>query len=265
MAFLIDSHCHMDAPELAPDAVTLMMAARDNGVLGFVIPAVERSNWATVSELARQVPGAGYALGIHPMYIRSVQPDDLLQLRALVEHAMSDPKFVGIGEIGLDYFEPNLDRTVQWQVFTEQLRIANDFNLPVVLHVRRSQDMILKAIRQFNPVGGIAHAFNGSTQQAKQFVERRFCLGFGGAMTFTRALQIRRLAAELELEAIVLETDAPDIAPEWINHQRNDPTQLPQIAKVLAQLRKETNLDLICDQTSNNVLRVLPRLANLVG
>jgi TatD DNase family protein len=263
MNFLIDSHCHMDAGEFDLDAVGILQAAQSQGVAGFVIPAVERSNWSQVAALAQQVAGAMYTLGIHPMYINTVQPDDLALLRVQVQAALSDPKFLGIGEIGLDYFEPGLDRQAQWQVFIKQLKIAKDFDLPVVMHVRRSQDMILKGLRQIQPISGIAHAFNGSEQQAAQFVERNICLGFGGAMTFTRALQIRRLAMQLPIEAIVLETDAPDIAPEWINHQRNDPTQLPRIAKVLAELRPKTSLEAIWEATTQNVFRVLPRAERL--
>ncbi len=253
----------MDAGEFGLDAVGILQAAKSQEVAGFVIPAVERSNWPRVAALAQQVPGAMYTLGIHPMYVNTVQPDDLALLRVQVQAALSDPKFLGIGEIGLDYFEPGLDRQVQWQIFIEQLKIAKDFDLPVIMHVRRSQDMILKGLRQIQPVSGIAHAFNGSEQQAAQFIERNICLGFGGAMTFTRALQIRRLAAQLPIEAIVLETDAPDIAPEWINHQRNDPTQLPRIAKVLAELRPELSLAAIWQATTQNVLRVLPRAQRL--
>jgi TatD DNase family protein len=259
MAFLIDSHCHMDAGAFAQDAVGILQVAQTLGVAGFVIPAVEHSNWQSVANLAQQVPGAMYTLGIHPLYINSLQPTDLALLRAQVQSALSDPKFLGIGEIGLDYFEPGLDRQVQWDVFIEQLKIAKDFDLPVIMHVRRSQDMVLKALREIQPISGIAHAFNGSNQQAEQFVKRNICLGFGGAMTFTRALQIRRLAMQLPIEAIVLETDAPDIAPEWINRLRNDPTQLPRIAQVLAELRQESNLAAIWSATTQNVFRVLPR------
>jgi TatD DNase family protein len=259
MTFLIDSHCHLDAGEFGQEAVGIMRAAQRQGVAGFVIPAVARANWNAVAQLAQQVHGAMYTLGIHPMYINSFDPADIALLRAQVQLVMNDPKFLGIGEIGLDYFEPNLDRELQWTVFVEQLKIAKDFDLPVIMHVRRSQDMVLKGLRQIQPVSGIAHAFNGSEQQAVQFFERNICMGFGGAMTFTRALQIRRLAAQLPIQAIVLETDAPDIAPEWINHQRNDSTHLPRIAQVLAQLRQETDLDSIWQATTDNVLRVLPR------
>ncbi|MDE2428482.1 MAG: TatD family hydrolase, partial [Burkholderiales bacterium] len=170
---------------------------------------------------------------------------------------------VAIGEIGLDFFVPALTqsplREKQEFFYTEQLKIARDFDLPVLLHVRRSQDIILKHLRRIRVVGGIAHAFNGSAQQAATFAGLGFKLGFGGAMTYTRALQIRRLAAELPLNLIVLETDAPDIPPSWIKDVPNSPAQLPQIGKVLADLRN-MRIDDIAEATSANAFAVLLRM-----
>ena len=134
----------------------------------------------------------------------------------------------------------------------------------MLLHVRRSQDSILKYLRRIKPPGGIAHAFNGSMQQAQAFIGLGFKLGFGGAMTFTRALQIRRLAAELEQDAIVLETDAPDISPAWLHPQRNRPEEIPRIGEVLAQLRSVSH-DAIAQMTSANAGAVLPRLGRLIS
>jgi TatD DNase family protein len=256
---LIDSHCHWDASEFNGDAVPLLQEAVALGVTGFLLPAVERSNWTTVSQLSCAVPEVRYCLGIHPLYVKGHNQEslasDLQALRALIPSALNDPRFVGIGEIGLDYFVPDLNRELQWFAFSEQLKLARDFELPVVMHVRRSQDMILKGVRQFGISHGIAHAFNGSDQQADTFVQLGLCLGFGGAMTYTRALQIRRLASSLPLEALVLETDAPDIAPEWINHERNDSRQLPRIAQVLADLRG-ISFEQVAVATTANVQRV---------
>jgi TatD DNase family protein len=188
-------------------------------------------------------------------------------LWAAVERAIVDERFVGIGEIGLDFFVPELTtetmREKQTYFYVEQLKIAREFALPVILHVRRSQDLLLKHLRRIAVVGGIAHAFNGSEQQAQAFISLGFVLGFGGAMTFTRALQIRRLASQLPLEAVVLETDAPDISPAWLHPGMNTPAQLPKIAAVLAKLRGQP-LEQIAAQTSQNVARVLPRLGNLM-
>ena len=237
----IDTHCHLDAHEFGGESVEQARKAREQGVGMIVIPAVETANFSIVADLAAGVDNGCYALGIHPIYVPNAKEDDLLLLRQRVEAALADPRFVAVGEIGLDFFVPMLTepamREKQERFFREQLRIARDFCLPVLTHVRRSQDQVLKHVRQIRPNGGIAHAFNGSFQQAQNYIDLGFQLGFGGAMTFTRALQIRRLAAELPLDAIVLETDAPDISPAWLHPGRNSPEQLPAIGAALAQLR----------------------------
>ncbi|MFK7967278.1 MAG: TatD family hydrolase, partial [Burkholderiaceae bacterium] len=149
----------------------------------------------------------------------------------------------------------------QERVYVEQLKLAQEFELPVILHVRRSQDRLLKYLRQVPVSGGLAHAFNGSEQQASRFIAAGFALGFGGAMTFARALQIRRLAASVSAEAFVLETDSPDMAPEWINRERNDPGHLPKIAEVMAQLRG-IDVETVIAHSTANARRCLPRLAH---
>jgi TatD DNase family protein len=180
----------------------------------------------------------------------------------------SSARSSSIGEIGLDFFIPMLCepamRTKQEHFLREQLRIARDFGLPVLTHVRRSQDQVLKHVRQIRPAGGIAHAFNGSFQQAQNFIDLGFRLGFGGAMTFTRALQIRRLALELPLDTIVLETDAPDIAPSWIHPGRNSPEELPAIGRMLAALRGMAD-DEVRETTGQSALAAIPRLKNLLA
>ncbi|MES2150527.1 MAG: TatD family hydrolase [Pseudomonadota bacterium] len=259
----IDTHCHLDAHEFGAEALAVAQRSLEGGVSAIVIPAIGRANFATVAQLAATAPNASYALGIHPVCVPQASEDDLLALRAAVEAALGDPRFVAVGEIGLDFFIPMLAepamRAKQEHFLREQLRIARDFELPVLTHVRRSQDQVLKHVRQLRPAGGIAHAFNGSFQQAQAFIELGFRLGFGGAMTFTRALQIRRLAATLPLSAIVLETDAPDIAPAWVHPGRNSPEQLPAIGAVLAELRG-ASLAEIAAATSANARAVLPRL-----
>lgn len=264
---LVDSHCHLDAAEFGGDAAAIAQRASDEGVRWIVIPAVELANFDAVAALAATLPICVYALGIHPMYVPQAQEDDLKRLRERVSAAISDPRFVGIGEIGLDFFIPELAqgalRDKQEFFYAEQLKIARDFDLPAILHVRRSQDVLLKYLRRIRVKGGIAHAFNGSEQQARAFIELGFALGFGGAMTFTRALQIRRLAASLPPEAIVLETDSPDIAPAWLHPGVNTPAQIPRIAAVLAELRGQPLAE-VASQTSMNVARVLPRLGSLM-
>ncbi len=147
-------------------------------------------------------------------------------------------------------------------MFTEQLKIAVDFDLPVILHVRRAIDPILRELRRYRPRGGIAHAFNGSRVQADEMIALGFKLGFGGAMTFDGSKRIRELAATLPIEAIVLETDAPDIPPQWLNRGRNEPAELPRIAAVLAELRQVSAAE-IADRTARNARDALPRLAGV--
>jgi TatD DNase family protein len=263
----IDTHCHLDAHEFGGESLAVAGQAAKAGVSMIVIPAVDRYNFDVVAQLAASAPNASYALGIHPMCVPNATENDLALLRTKVEAAMGDPRFVAIGEVGLDFFIPMLTepamREKQDHFLREQLRMARDFALPVLMHVRRSQDQVLKHVRQIRPAGGIAHAFNGSFQQAQMFIDLGFKLGFGGAMTFSRALQIRRLATTLPIEAIVLETDAPDISPVWIHPARNSPEQLPAIGVALAEMRG-MDAQQVATVTHQNALAALPRLAQLL-
>lgn len=260
----IDTHCHLDAGEFAGEELAVADDAAGQGVGMIVVPAVAPFNFDAVARLAQQRGNCAYALGIHPLYVPGCDESDLLALRNAIEAALSDRRFVAIGEIGLDFFVPALKepamREKQEHFYSEQLKLAREFELPVLLHVRRSQDIILKYLRRIAVPGGIAHAFNGSFQQAETFVGLGFKLGLGGAMTFPRSLQIRRLAAEVPLDAVVLETDAPDISPAWLHPQRNTPDQIPRIGQVLAELRGMDIAD-VAAATSANAHAVLPRLA----
>jgi len=260
----IDSHCHIDASEFDADREVVREAARQAGVTTCVIPAVECANFVRVKELAHRYHDV-YALGIHPLYVPTAKEDDLKTLEQTISEAITDHRLVALGEIGLDYFVPDLCtpamRKKQWHFYIEQIKLAKRFQLPVILHVRRSADMLLKGLRQiaFNG-GGIAHAFNGSFQQAKLFIDMGFKLGFGGTLTYERSLQIRRLAVELPIESIVLETDAPDIPPKWLYQSRlkNTPIELPRIGAVLAELRGVTTKE-VALQTSQNVKSLFNR------
>ncbi|MCH8618895.1 TatD family hydrolase [Undibacterium sp. TS12] len=266
----IDSHCHLDANEFGGQSLSVAEEAAGAGVSAIIVPAVHKTNFEAVITLGQQREDCFYALGIHPMYVPTSKEEDLQLLRdrvaGLMAGADAGSKLVAIGEIGLDYFVPELTqsplREKQEHFYIEQLKLARDFDLPVLLHVRRSQDIILKHLRHIQVNGGIAHAFNGSAQQAEVFIKLGFKLGFGGAMTFTRALQIRRLASDLPLDSIVLETDAPDIPPAWLDEEFNTPAQLPEIGRVLAELRNMSIADLAA-ATSANVRTVLPRM--LIG
>jgi TatD DNase family protein len=272
MAPWIDTHCHLDAPEFGPDRAQVRERAAQAGVAMCVIPAVEVANFTAVRELAHGMSDA-YALGIHPLCTGRAADGDLELLdRALALHR-GDPRLVAVGEIGLDYFVPGLDSERQEMFYRAQLALARKHRLPVVLHVRRSADRLLRELRTAG-VGGIAHAFNGSAQQASQFLDLGFKLGFGGNLTYDRALQIRRLAAGLPLDALVMETDAPDIPPHWLYataqqreggaaQGRNEPAELPRIARELAQLRGIEPAELAAAST-RNALQALPALAALL-
>lgn len=281
----IDTHCHLDAPEFGPDHALGLQAresARALGVALCVYPAVEHADFDTVRELAHRT-GDAYALGIHPLYVPRALDSDLQALADELERRAGDPRLVAVGEIGLDFFVPELCtpamRERQWQCYREQLRLAQRHGLPVILHGRRSVDWLLKGLREAaargRPVaGGIAHAFNGSLQQAQALLALGFKLGFGGAATFDAARQLRQLFATLPPEALVLETDAPDIPPQWLYVNAaeraagrpqglNSPAELPRIGAGLAGLRGLTP-DALADLSTANALAALPRLGSLL-
>lgn len=269
----IDTHCHLDANEFGGHADAVVRRARAAGVVQIVVPAVDVANFDAVRRLAHEHQLA-YALGIHPLYVDRAGDTDIDGLAEALDAHRHDPRLVAVGEIGLDHFVLGTDRARQEQFYAAQLRLARELDLPVILHVRRSADTLLKHLRRTPVPGGIAHAFNGSDQQAQAFVAMGFKLGFGGAMTFERALQLRRLAQTLPLEAIVLETDAPDIPPQWLYRTAaerrsepgatapNEPAQLPRIAQTLAALRG-ISLTEVADATRAHACAALPKLGAL--
>jgi TatD DNase family protein len=261
---LIDTHCHLDAAEFDANRASVIAEATENDVKMMVVPAVHRSNFEFVSQIAKENPSCVHAFGIHPMYVNQSSTEDLQVLAKLIESQMqTEQPPVAIGEIGLDFFIDGFDKAKQEFFFIEQLKLAKQFELPVILHVRKSIDDILKHLRQHRVTGGIAHAFNGSMQQAEQFIELGFKLGFGGALTYTRALKIRELVSTLPLEAIVLETDAPDIPPEWLEKsEKNSPKQVVKIAKEIALLRRIPCAQ-VAEITTKNSMQILPKMAKL--
>ncbi|MEN9905271.1 MAG: hypothetical protein RLZZ555_1836 [Pseudomonadota bacterium] len=281
----IDTHCHLDAPEYGPDHALGLQGREQARALGVglcVYPAVARFDFDSVRLLANQT-GDAYALGIHPLFVPRAQDSDLQALADALERHAGDPRLVAVGEIGLDFFVPQLCtpgmRERQWRFYREQLRLAQRHGLPVILHLRRSVDWLLKGLREMaargRPVaGGIAHAFNGSAQQAQAFLSLGFKLGFGGATTFDAARQLRQLFATLPPEALVLETDAPDIPPQWLYVSAaeraagrpqgvNSPAELPRIGAALAGLRG-LSAEALADLSTANALVALPRLAALL-
>lgn len=271
----IDTHVHMDDSRFA-DADAVRHAARHAGVSRLVIPAIGPRNFAAVRELAHAW-GDGYALGVHPMYLPPDADATLAALEQVLQQNRNDPHLVAMGEIGLDFFEPDLCtpamRTLQEYYFAAQLRLARKFQLPVILHVRRSLDKVLKFLRQNPPLGGIAHAFSGSWQQAQQTIDMGLKLGFGGAVTFERATRLHELVEKLPLDALVLETDAPDIPPHWVyvtmqerlagkQQGINSPIELPRIGQTVAALRGLSSEELR-EATTANAHVALPKLNGL--
>ena len=275
----IDTHCHLDAAEFSADVPAVRARARQAGVGRLVIPGVAVGNFQVVRELAHH-NGDAYALGIHPLYVAQSVDADLATLAAELALRLDDPRLVAVGEIGLDFFVPELQqsplRERQEFFYRAQLLLARRHDLPVILHVRRSADRLLKHLRELAPPGGwhgIAHAFNGSAQQAQAFIDLGLKLGFGGAMSFEAARQIRQLATELPVQALVLETDSPDIPPQWLYQSaearaagapqgRNEPAELPRIAQVLAGLRGMP-IEALARACAVNALAALPRLSQL--
>lgn len=280
MTVWIDTHCHLDAAELRTDLDDVQRRAAASGVAHCVIPAVAVTNFDAVRLLAHRF-SYSYALGIHPICVPQARDADLQALDEVLEERKSDPRLVAVGEIGLDYFLPELMtspmRERQHHFYREQLKLARKHGLPVILHVRRSADTLLKQLRELAPADGwrgIAHAFNGSEQQASEFFKLGFKLGFGGAVSFEPARQLRRLASTLPLESLVMETDSPDIAPQWLYRTaaergqglpqgRNEPAELPRIAQQVAQLRG-LSAQALAAATTRNALAALPRLRELV-
>lgn len=280
MSGWIDTHCHLDAPEFAADVADVRARARERGVVHCVLPAVQVQDFGRARALAHEF-GDSYALGIHPLYVKQADDRDLTRLDEALARWHDDPHLVAVGEIGLDYFVPELCeeplRSRQEYFYVEQLRLARKHGLPVILHVRRSADMLLKGLRSVGNGGhewrGIAHAFNGSLQQAQAFIVLGLKLGFGGALTYERASNLRKLAAELPLEAIVLETDAPDMPPHWLyrtaerrsngeTQGRNEPGELPRVAQILAGLR-DIDIEVLATATGRNAATALKRLKPL--
>ena len=249
---LFDTHCHIDVGEFDPDRTRVLDDARAGGVADLLVPAVRRTTWPALIALCAADPGLHLALGMHPVYLQHHQPRDTVALSD--EVARSSP--VAIGEIGLDWQLKGLDRTQQQDLLEAQLEIAQACQLPVVLHVRKAHDVMLKTLKRFRLKGGFCHAFNGSLEQAGRYLDMGFRLGFGGMLTFERSKHLRRLAVALPLEAMVLETDAPDMTVASHQYQRNSPAYLPEVLNSMAALRGLAEAE-VAEVTTANARSVL--------
>ncbi|MCW7553909.1 TatD family hydrolase [Endozoicomonas gorgoniicola] len=257
---LIDSHCHLDFPEFDPDRSQVLTTAFEQGVEVICVPGTESERWEPLLQMCSDIqkPVKLFAaLGIHPWFVGQHEPNDL---QRLAEYFETNEHIVAVGEAGLDFALQSVNRKAQMFWLTEQLELARQFGKPVILHARKAHDLILKQLRQ-KPVkqGGIVHAFSGSEQQAYQYIEQGFCLGFGGGITYPRAKKTRALAASLPLSSLVLETDAPDMPLCGFQGQRNEPAQLTVVLETLAELRREPKAE-IAEATRLNTIKILSLL-----
>ena len=250
---LFDTHCHLDIPECFPDWAEQLARARVVGLRQMLLPGVTRRGWPGMLAMARENPGIYAAPGLHPMYLDRHRDEDL----ALLEEIATQPKVVAIGEIGLDYYHTEPDRDAQQRLFEAQLAIAARRHLPILLHIRKAHDRVLATLRRKHFCeGGIVHAYNGSLQQARAFIELGFFIAVGGAITWQRSRKIRAVAASLPLNRLTLETDAPDIPIAGQSGLRNLPENILPICQALAELRDET-AEAIARATTMNARRVL--------
>jgi TatD DNase family protein len=250
---LIDTHCHLDFPAFDEDRASVINTCRSQGIGQIIVPAVARSNWLDVLALCRQDAGLYPALGLHPVFTDQHQDSDLLELENLL--STHREQLVAVGEIGLDYYIQDPDKEKQSVLFEAQLQLARQAELPVILHVRKAHDQVLGFLQRVGVKGGTAHAFNGSLQQAKKYIDLGFKLGFGGSLTYENANRIHALARQVPLESIVLETDAPDMVVASHKGERNSPAYLTEILQALAGLRDEP-VQQLAEQTTANARAV---------
>lgn len=234
---LIDTHTHLDFPDFDADRQALMAESRALGVRQMVVLGVYQGNWQRVWDLVQSDPDLHAAFGLHPVYLEDHRPEHLTELGDWLTRLAGHRQLCAVGEIGLDYFIETLDRERQQALFDAQLQLAVDFNLPALIHVRRSHAAVIATLKRIKSKrAGIIHAFAGSQEEAREYIKLGFKLGLGGAATWPQALRMHRVLARLPLESVVLETDSPDMAPAMFPGQRNSPAHLPAICTALAAI-----------------------------
>lgn len=249
---LIDTHTHLDFPDFDVDRPQLLANARSLGVERLVVLGVHQANWQRLWDLVQGDAQLYAAFGLHPVYLDEHRPEHLGQLRSWFERLAGHRQLCAVGEFGLDYYLQHLDRERQQALFEAQLQLAVDFELPALLHVRRSHAPIIAALKKYRlKRAGIIHAFAGSREEAQEYLKLGFKLGLGGAATWPQALRLRKVVAQLPLDGVVLETDSPDMAPAMFALQRNSPEYLPAIAQALAQLMGVSATELAAASTRN--------------
>ena len=250
---LIDTHTHLDFPDFDADRQALMTECRALGVRQMVVLGVYQGNWQRVWELVQNDPDLHAAFGLHPVYLDDHRPQDLRELGDWLSRLAGHRQLCAVGEIGLDYFIETLDRERKQALFDAQLQLAADFNLPALIHVRRSHAAVIATLKRFKlQRAGIIHAFAGSQEEAREYIKLGFKLGLGGAATWPQALRMHRVLAELPLDSVVLETDSPDMAPAMFPGQRNSPAHLPAICEALAEIMAVSPEQLAAVSTTNS-------------
>ena len=245
---LFDTHCHIDFPVFDADRKVLIQKAEAVGVKYIMVPGVKKEDWRLLRMHVALNKNLHAALGLHPLFIDQHKDKHLHDL----EMALNLPPVSAVGEIGLDFYNPDCNREKQEMFFRAQIKIAGHKELPVILHVRKAHTEVLKHIKMMNfKQGGIVHAFNGSLEIAKEYIKQGFMLGFGGTMTYARSVKIRELVKVLPLSSIVLETDAPDMIPSSSTSDRNTPVHLLDIFKEFCKLRDESPEELAAATTAN--------------
>lgn len=230
---LVDTHCHLDDGEFDRDRDEVIARAREAGVRRQIVPAIDAASWPKLREVCAQDEGLHPAYGLHPLLLDRHTDAHLDELRGWIERERP----VAVGECGLDYFVEGLDPERQQHYFDGQLKIARDFDLPVIVHARRAVDAVIASIRRVGGLRGVVHSFSGSEEQARQLWKQGFLLGLGGPVTYDRANRLRRLAASMPLEFLLLETDAPDQPDSGIRGQRNEPARITRVLETIAELR----------------------------
>ncbi|MGH8052322.1 MAG: TatD family hydrolase [Stenotrophomonas sp.] len=248
---LVDSHCHLDADAFDIDRDAVVARAHAAGVQQQVVPAITAASWPKLQQVCAASPGLFPAYGLHPMFLSEHRDEHLPLLREWIERESP----AAIGECGLDFFVEDLDPERQRFFFQGQLDLAREFQLPLVVHARRAVDEVILRIRQTGQLRGVVHSFSGSPEQAQQLWKLGFMIGLGGPLTYPRANRLRTLVAQMPLEYLLLETDAPDQPDAGIRGQRNEPARLAAILETVAELRGETPVA-IAAQTSANARRL---------
>ncbi|WP_243039949.1 TatD family hydrolase [Dyella sedimenti] len=247
MLELTDSHAHLDDDSFQGDGEAMLARAAEAGVRHIVVPGIDRASWERIANLGERHAHIHPAYGLHPIYIDRHQAADLDALPA----QLKAHRAVAVGEIGLDFFLPELDVQRQRDYFARQLRIARELDLPVIVHARRAMDEVTSTIKRIGGLHGVVHSFSGSLQQAGRLWDMGFHLGIGGPVTYERAQRLRRIVAGMPIERLLLETDAPDQPGAGHRGQRNEPAYLTEVLREVARLRGESEADVAAATTAN--------------